>query len=98
MFDFLKAVTVFEKIVAREIPARIVYEDADLIAFHDIDPKAPVHVLIVPKRVISRIGQATEADAELLGKLLLAAPHVARLLGGARLGVSIGDQPRTGRG
>ena len=81
MFDLLKPVTMFEKIVAREVPARIVYEDANLIAFHDIDPKAPVHVLIVPKRVIPRVGEAAEADAELLGKLLMAAPRVAELLG-----------------
>ena len=73
--------TLFEKIIAREIPAHIVYEDANLIAFHDIDPKAPVHVLIVPKRVIPRIGEASAADTELLGSLLLAAPVVAKLLG-----------------
>ena len=73
--------TLFEKIAAREIPAHIVYEDEDLLAFHDIDPKAPVHVLIVPKRAIPRIGEATEADAALLGKLVLAGPHVAKLLG-----------------
>ena len=73
--------TLFEKIVAREIPARIVYEDAEVIAFHDIDPKAPVHVLIVPKRVLPRIGEATDADIGLLGKLLTVAPQVARNLG-----------------
>ena len=81
LFDLLKVVTLFEKIAACEVPANIVYEDAQLLAFHDIDPKAPVHVLIVPKRVIPRIGEAREADVELLGKLLLAAPHVAQLLG-----------------
>ena len=73
--------TIFEKIIAREIPARVVWEDADLIAFHDVDPKAPVHVLIVPKRVIERIGDAEPADEAVLGKLLLAAPHVARKTG-----------------
>ena len=73
--------TIFEKIIAREIPARIVWEDADLVAFHDVDPKAPVHVLIVPKQVIERIGDAGTDDAALLGKLLLAAQEAARLTG-----------------
>ncbi len=73
--------TIFEKIIAQEIPARIVWEDADLVAFHDVDPKAPVHVLIVPKRVIERIGDAGTDDAALLGKLLLAAQEVAGLTG-----------------
>jgi histidine triad (HIT) family protein len=50
--------TIFEKIAAREIPARIIHEDDDVMAFHDINPQAPVHVLIVPKRVIPRLGEA----------------------------------------
>lgn len=73
--------TIFEKIAAREIPARIVWEDDDVIAFHDVDPKAPVHVLIVPKRVIPRIAEATKADQLVLGKLLLTAQRVAAQLG-----------------
>ncbi len=72
--------TIFEKIAAREIPARIVHEDDDVIAFHDVDPKAPVHVLLVPKRVIPRIAEASEADQALLGKLLLATRKVAEKL------------------
>jgi len=72
--------TIFEKIAAREIPAKIVYEDEDVIAFHDVDPKAPVHVLIVPKRVIPRLAEATEADQDLLGKLLLTTRIVAEKL------------------
>ena len=47
--------TIFEKIAAREIPAKIIFEDDDVIAFHDVNPQAPVHVLIVPKRVIPRL-------------------------------------------
>ena len=54
--------TIFEKIIAREIPAKIIWEDDDAIAFHDINPQAPVHVLIVPKRVIPRLTDATEND------------------------------------
>jgi histidine triad (HIT) family protein len=73
--------TLFEKIAARQIPAKIAYEDSEVLAFHDINPKAPVHVLIVPKRHISRIGDATDGDAELLGRLLLVSREVARLLG-----------------
>jgi histidine triad (HIT) family protein len=73
--------TVFEKIIAREIPAKIAYEDDDVLAFHDVNPQAPVHVLIVPKRVIPRLTEATSADEALLGKLLLAARKVASDLG-----------------
>lgn len=73
--------TIFEKIVAREIPAKIVWEDDDAIAFHDVNPQAPVHVLIVPKRVISRLNEAKENDAKILGKLLLVARDIAKKLG-----------------
>lgn len=73
--------TIFEKIIAREIPADIVFEDDQCIAFHDIDPKAPVHVLLVPKRVISRIAEANTGDRELLGHLLVTAGEVSRMLG-----------------
>ncbi len=73
--------TLFEKIIAREIPADIVYEDADTLAFRDITPQAPVHVLIVPKKVIPRVGEAVPEDRAQLGALLLAAGEVARKLG-----------------
>ena len=73
--------TIFEKIAAREIPARIIHEDDDVMAFHDINPQAPVHVLIVPKRVIPRLGEAGENDQALLGKLLLTVGQLARDLG-----------------
>jgi len=73
--------TIFEKIAAREIPAKIVYEDDDVIAFHDGNPQAPVHVLTVPKRVIARLAEAEQSDGALLGKLILTAAKVARELG-----------------
>lgn len=73
--------TLFEKIVARQIPARIAYEDDQVLAFHDISPQAPVHVLIVPKKPIPRIGLAGADDQALLGHLLLQAAEVARQLG-----------------
>ena len=81
--------TIFEKIVAREIPAKIVFEDDDVLAFHDADPKAPVHVLIVPKQVIARLAEAQESDAPLLGKLILTATKVAHDLGIAESGYRI---------
>ena len=70
--------TIFEKIIAREIPAEILYEDSEVIAFRDIDPKAPVHALIVPKRVVERIGDIQDDDAGLLGRLLIVARKIAR--------------------
>ena len=72
--------TLFEKIVAREIPASIVYEDDLVIAFKDVNPKAPVHVLIVPKKVIPRLADAAGPDHAVLGHLLLKAAEVARQL------------------
>src|SRR3954454_4251000 len=73
--------TIFEKIIRREIPAEIVWEDEDALAFRDVNPQAPVHVLIVPKRVIARLADARDEDAALLGKLLLATRKVAEKLG-----------------
>jgi len=73
--------TLFERILAREIPADIVYEDDRVIAIRDIHPQAPVHVLLVPKRPIPRVGAAKPEDQEILGHLLLKAGEVARRLG-----------------
>ncbi len=73
--------TIFEKIATREIPASIVHEEEDFIAFHDISAQAPVHVLIVPKRCIPRIALAAADDAALVGRMLLAAREIAVKLG-----------------
>jgi histidine triad (HIT) family protein len=73
--------TIFEKIIDRQIPAKIIWEDDDAIAFHDVDPQAPVHVLIVPKKAVPRLTDATDEDRALLGKLLLLARDVAKELG-----------------
>lgn len=73
--------TLFERIITREIPADIVYEDDTVIAIRDIHPQAPVHVLLVPKRPIPRVGAAKPEDQEVLGHLLLKAGEVARRLG-----------------
>src|ERR1051325_3345282 len=73
--------TLFEKIIDREIPADIVYEDDLVLAFRDINPHAPVHVLIIPKRRIPRIADAKPDDHQVLGHLLLKAAEVASKLG-----------------
>ena len=78
--------TLFEKIIAREIPARIVYEDELLLAFHDIKPQAPTHVLLVPKKPIPRIAEAKPEDHKVLGHLMLKAAAVAEQLGLTRSG------------
>lgn len=73
--------TLFEKIVARQIPAQIVHEDDLVLAFRDINPQAPTHVLIVPKKAIPRIAEAAADDQALLGHLLLKAAEVAAKIG-----------------
>lgn len=73
--------TLFEKIIAREIPAAIVYEDDLVLAFRDIKPQAPVHVLIVPRKPIPRLAEAGPEDHKVLGHLLLKAAEVADKLG-----------------
>lgn len=73
--------TLFEKIIARQIPADLVYEDDLVLAFRDIKPQAPVHVLLVPKKPIVRIADAQPEDELLLGHLLLKAAQVADQLG-----------------
>ena len=78
--------TLFEKIVAGQIPADIVYEDQLVLAFRDIHPQAPTHILIVPKKPIPRIAEAGDEDQDLLGQLLLAAAKVARQVGLAQSG------------
>lgn len=73
--------TVFEKIAAGEIPAKIVYEAEDFLAFHDVNAQAPVHVLIVPRKCIARLASAEAGNAELLGRMLIATREIARGLG-----------------
>ena len=73
--------TLFEKIRDREIPATLVYEDDLCIAFRDIAPQAPVHILVVPRKPIPRVGLADDADEAVLGRLLLAAGRIAKAEG-----------------
>lgn len=72
--------TLFQKIIAREIPASIEYEDEHCIVIHDIDPQAPVHCLIIPKKPIPRIAEAESGDGSVLGHLLLTAAQIAKKL------------------
>ena len=87
--------TLFEQIVAREIPATIIYEDDLIFALRDINPQAPKHVLLIPKKVIPRLAEAGAKDQPLLGHLLLKAAEVARQLGlnegGYRLVINNGE-------
>ena len=73
--------TIFGKILRREIPADIVYEDDLCLAFRDVNPQAPVHVLLIPKKEIDQVGNAKEADQALLGHMMLTAGKIARQLG-----------------
>jgi histidine triad (HIT) family protein len=73
--------TIFQKIIDREIPARIEHEDDHCIVIHDIQPQAPVHLLIIPKKPIARAGDATAADEAILGHLIVTAGVVAKKLG-----------------
>lgn len=86
---------IFCKIVAGSIPSKKVREDEHLLAFHDIDPKAPTHILVIPKKHVASLGHATAADEALLGRLLLAASEVAREQGltkGYRVVISTGPE------
>jgi len=71
------AETIFQKIIDREIPADIIYEDDRCLAFHDVSPQAPTHVLLIPKKPIESIDQLTDTDAELLGHLWITVRNLA---------------------
>jgi histidine triad (HIT) family protein len=73
--------TIFGKIIRREIPADIVYEDELCLAFKDVHPQAPVHVLVIPKRAIAKLSDAESQDHALMGHLLLTVKRVAEQLG-----------------
>lgn len=70
--------TIFGKIINREIPADIIYEDDQALAFRDVNPQAPVHFLVIPKKPIAKLSDAEESDQALLGHLLLVANKVAK--------------------
>lgn len=81
--------TLFGKIIRREIPADIVFEDEHVLGFRDIAPQAPMHVLFIPKRAMATLNDASGADAELLGRLVLAASSFAKAQGFAEQGYRV---------
>jgi histidine triad (HIT) family protein len=81
--------SIFTKIINREIPAAIVYEDDECIAFRDIDPKAPVHILLVPKKEIPSLAEVTDEDKSLLGYLLVKASEIAKAEGVSESGYRV---------
>ncbi|ACK68857.1 histidine triad (HIT) protein [Gloeothece citriformis PCC 7424] len=86
--------TIFGKIIRREIPATIVYEDDLVLAFKDINPQAPTHILLIPKKPLPQLDAATEEDQDLLGYLLLSAKTIAAQVGlknGYRVVINNGD-------
>jgi histidine triad (HIT) family protein len=86
--------TVFKRIIDGELPAKIVYEDDRCLAFQDVNPQAPTHVLVIPRKEIPSLADATEEDRDLLGHLLLVADKVAKqegLAGGYRTVINAGE-------
>jgi histidine triad (HIT) family protein len=81
--------TIFDKIISREIPADIVYEDERILAFKDIAPKAPVHYLIIPKQPIATLNDANPEDEALLGHMMLTAAKLAKEVGVAEGGYRV---------
>ncbi|HMP05397.1 MAG TPA: histidine triad nucleotide-binding protein [Lacipirellulaceae bacterium] len=81
--------TLFTRIINREIPAEIVYEDQDCVAFCDVAPQAPTHVLVIPRKEVASLDALTDEDAELAGRLLLAVARLARALGVAEAGYRV---------
>jgi len=84
---------VFARILRKEIPAKVLHEDEHCMAFHDVVPQAPTHFLVIPKRDIATLSDATPADASLLGHLLVTAANVAKQLGvdeGSRIVINNG--------
>ncbi len=73
--------TIFKKIIDGDIPANIVYNDDFCLAFHDVSPQAPTHVLLIPKKEIENIAAATEEDQQILGHMMTKIPHIAEKLG-----------------
>ncbi|MSR56208.1 MAG: histidine triad nucleotide-binding protein [Planctomycetaceae bacterium] len=85
--------TIFKRIIDKEIPARIVFEDDRCLAFHDVNPQAPTHVLVIPRKEIPSLADAADDDSALLGHLLTTARQVAQTLGlanGYRIVVNCG--------
>lgn len=87
--------TIFNKIIKREIPAKIVYEDDLCLAFRDVHPQAPTHILLIPKEEIASMNDVTDSDSALMGRLLTVVPKIAAQEGltenGYRIVINTGD-------
>jgi histidine triad (HIT) family protein len=77
----MSASCIFCRIAAKDVPSQIVYEDAEVVAFRDLNPQAPTHVLVIPKRHVGSLDELAEADAALVGGMMLAAKKVAAAAG-----------------
>lgn len=89
----LTVMTIFSKIIRKEIPAKIVYEDDLCMAFHDISPQAPIHILVIPKKEVVSLANVSTEDQKLLGHLLLKVSEIAKTQGlenGYRVAMNIG--------
>jgi histidine triad (HIT) family protein len=75
------AKTIFKKIIDREIPAKIIYEDDQCLAFHDVSPQAPTHVLLIPKEEIANLDALSESDSPIVAHLMITARNLAKQLG-----------------
>lgn len=87
--------TIFKRIISREIPADIVYEDELLLAFRDVNPQAPIHILLIPKKDIRSLDDLESEDRDLMGHLLLTVKRIAREQGldnGYRIAINCGDE------
>ena len=89
--------TIFQKIIDKEIPADIVYEDDQLLAFRDINPQAPVHILVIPKKPIERLSDMEEADIPLIGALMYRATRIAEDQGITDYRLTINTGPSAGQ-
>ena len=92
----MSADTIFHKIIRKEVPADVVFEDEQLIAFRDVNPVAPVHVLVVPKKTIPKLSDVVAEDEQLLGHMIRVIADIARELGleeeGYRVAINCGDK------
>lgn len=89
--------TIFGRIARGEVPAELVYEDERALAFRDLNPQAPTHLLVIPRKPLARLGEASEEDAALLGHLLLVAARVAREAGLADFRLVLNDGAGAGQ-
>ncbi len=89
---------IFCRVAEGATPARVLFANEEVVAFHDIAPRAPVHVLVIPRRHIASLASATEGETEILGKLLLAAAEVARRTGIAETGYRVVTNTGSGAG